>query len=245
MASRGAKGLLHGGYWGMVRWGIAALVAAALSLPACGSDYHYVSNRDQGAYFKVPDHWEVYGTGELLRTEDETLSDDEVDDRTASVWLRGFDGAEEPSPDHVLDATATSPRGYAEVRALSASERDSFDYAELRRAGFPLHDPTTGQALDPLELAAQDPDGIVTVLEYDDEDPLGTLDLGDGLRGVRLRTRIAVEDGEPVILEQISVVDADTTRHYSFTVGCQRRCWDENESVIREIADSWTLKVQP
>ena len=229
----------------MVRWGPVALVAAALTLPACGSDYHYVSNRDQGAYFKVPDHWEVYGTGELLRIEDEWRSDDDLDDRSSSVWLRGFDGAEEPSPEHVLDATATSPRGYAEVRALSPSERDSFDYAELRRAGFPLHDPTTGQALDPLEVAASDPGGAVTVLAYDDEGPLGPLELDEGLRGVRIRTRIAVGDEEPVILEQISVVDADTTRHYSFTVGCSRRCWDENEEVIREIADSWTLKVQP
>jgi len=229
----------------MVRWGGAALLAVALSLTACGSDYHYVSNRDSGAYFKVPDHWEIYGTGELLRTEDRWLTDDELDDRTSSVWLRGFDGSDEPSPDHVLDATSTSPRGYAEVRALSASERDSIDYAELRRAGFPLHDPTTGEALDPLEVAASDPDGVVTVLEYDDDDPLGPLELGDGLRGVRLRTRIAVEDQEPVILEQISVVDADTTRHYSFTVGCTRRCWDDNESMIEQIADSWTLKVQP
>ena len=229
----------------MVRWGPVALVVAGLSLTACGSDYHYVSNRDQGAYFKVPDHWEVYGTGELLRIEDESLSDDELDDRSSSVWLRGFDGAEDPSPEHVLDATATAPRGYAEVRALSPSERDGFDYAELRRAGFPLHDPTTGQALDPLEVAASDPGGAVTVLEDDDEGPLGRLELDDGLRGVRIRTRIAVGDEEPVILEQISVVDADTTRHFSFTVGCSRRCWDENEDVIREIADSWTLKVQP
>jgi hypothetical protein len=229
----------------MVRVGVVALVLAALSLTACGSDYHYVSNRDQGAYFKVPDHWEVYGTGELLRSEDGWLTDDEVDERDDAIWLRGFDAAEEPSPEHVLDATAASPRGYAEVRALSASERDGFDYAELRRAGFPLHDPTSGEALDPLEVATSDPGGVVTVLEYDDEDPLGPLELGDGLRGVRIRTRIAVGDDEPVILEQISVVDADTTRHYSFTVGCRRRCWDENEDVIREIADSWTLKVQP
>ena len=228
----------------MVRWGIAALVAAVLSLTACGTDYHYVSNRDSGAYFKVPGHWEVYGTDELLQTEDRWLTDEEVDDRTAAIWLRGFDAADTPSPDHVLDATATSPRGYAEVRTLSASERDSFDYAELRRAGFPLHDPTTGEALDPLELAAADPNGSVQVLDYDDDDPLGPLRLQDGFRGVRIRTRIAVGDEEPVILEQISVVDADTTRHYSFTVGCTRRCWDENEDVIRQIADSWTLKVQ-
>ena len=228
----------------MVRVGAFVALVAALALTACGSDYHYVSNRDTGAYFKVPDAWELYDTADLLRTEDDGLSDDEVDDRSESVWLRGFDAASEPSPAHVLDATSASPRGYAEVRALSASERDAFDYGELRRAGFPLHDPTTGEALDPLEAAAQDPNGVVTVLDYDDEDPLGQLDLGDGLRGVRLRTRIAVEDGEPVILEQINVVDADTRRHYSFTVGCERRCWDENEDVIREIADSWTLEEQ-
>jgi hypothetical protein len=130
------------------------------------------------------------------------------------------------------------------VRVLSAAERDAFDYAALRRAGFPLRDPTSGEALDPLELAASDPNGMVTVLDYDDEGPLGQLELGNGLRGVRLRTRIAVEDAEPVILEQISVVDAETRRHYSFTVGCKRRCWDDNEDVIRAIADSWTLEEQ-
>src|SRR4029453_17726055 len=84
-----ANELLQGGYWGMVRWGIAALVAAALSLTACGTDYHYVSNRDSGAYFKVPGHWEVYGTDELLQTEDRWLSDEEGDARTAAIWLRG------------------------------------------------------------------------------------------------------------------------------------------------------------
>ncbi len=228
----------------MVRAWLLVASVAALGLAGCGSDYHYVSNRETGAYFKVPDAWELYDTGDLLRTEDGTLSEDELDERSDSVWLRGFDAAEDPSPEHVLDATSSSPRGYAEVRALTASERDGFDYAELRKAGFPLHDPTTGEALDPLEVAARDPNGVVTVLDYDDEDPLGELELGEGLRGVRLRTRIAVEDGEPVILEQISVVDADTTRHYSFTVGCQRRCWDEHEDVIRTITDSWTLEGQ-
>jgi hypothetical protein len=228
----------------MVRVAAVALLAAALSLTACGSDYHYVSNRDQGAYFKVPDAWQVYETDDLLKTEDRWLTDDDVDDRTDSIWLRGFDAADDPSPEHVLDATATSPRGYAEVRSLSASERDGFDYAALRRAGFPLHDPTSGEALDPLELAAADPNGSVTVLDYDDESPLGTLELGHGLRGIRLRTRIAVDDAEPVILEQISVVDAETRRHYSFTVGCERSCWDDNEDVIRAITDSWTLEGQ-
>ena len=228
----------------MVRVGALAALAAVLALTACGSDYHYVSNRESGAYFKVPDAWALYDTGALLRTEDDTLSDDEVDERSDAVWLRGFDAADEPSPEHVLDATSAAPRGYAEVRALSAAERDGFDYAELRKAGFPLQDPTTGESLDPLEVAAQGPGGVVTVLDYDDEDPLGELDLGDGLRGIRLRTRIEPEEGEPVILEQISVVDADTTRHYSFSVGCRRQCWDENEDVIREIADSWTLEVR-
>ena len=226
----------------MVRVAVVALLVAALSLTACGSEYHYVSNRDSGAYFKVPDHWEVYGTGELMRSEDQFLSDDEVDDRTPSVWLRGFDAAEEPSPDHVLDATATSPRGYAEVRALSETERDGLDYGALRRSGFPLHDPSTGEAVDPLEFAAQDPDGVITVLDYEDEGSLGSLELDEGLRGVRIVTRIALEDQEPVVLEQVSVVDAATRRHYSFTVGCTERCWDANEDVIREIADSWTLE---
>jgi hypothetical protein len=226
----------------MVRGGFVALVVGVLMATGCGSDYRYVSNREDGAFFKVPDSWQLYEEGDLLRAEDDSVSEDDVEGLAETVWLRGFDAADDPDPQHVVDVTAESPRGYAEVRALSETERDGLDYGALRRSGYPLHDPTTGEAVDPLEYAAQDPEGVITVLDYQDEGTLGKLELDDGLRGVRLITRIALEDEEPVILEQVSVVDAATRRHYGFTVGCTERCWEDNEDVIREIADSWTLE---
>lgn len=226
----------------MARGGFVALVVGVLMAAGCGSDYQYVSNREAGAFFKVPDSWRLYEEGDLLRAEDDSLSAEDVEGLAETVWLRGFDAADDPDPGNVVDVTAESPRGYAEVRALSETERDGLDYGALRRAGFPLQDPSTGEAVDPLEFAAQDPEGVISVLDYQDEGSLGELELDDGLRGVRIVTRIALEDQEPVVLEQVSVVDAATRRHYSFTVGCTERCWEDNEDVIREIADSWTLE---
>jgi hypothetical protein len=227
----------------MVRLGPVALLSAGLLvLAACGSDYRYVSNRGAGAFFKVPDSWHLYEEGDLLRAEDDTVSDDDLESLQDRLWLRGFDGDDDPAPEHVVDISARSPRGYAEVRELTAGERDVLDYAAMRKAGFPLQDPSTGEVMDPLAYADQNPDGPVTVLEYEDDDTLGTLELGEGLRGVRVLSRIALEDEEPVILEQVTVVDAGTRRRYTFTVGCTQDCWDANEHVIREIADSWTLE---
>jgi hypothetical protein len=226
----------------MVRLAAVALLATALVVAGCGSDYRYVSNRKAGAFFKVPDSWHLYEEEDLLRAEDDSISEEDLAGLEGRLWLRGFDAADDPAPEHVVDVSAGSPRGYAEVRQLTGSERDALDYGAMRRTGFPLQDPNTGQAMDPLVYADENPDGPVTVLEYDDDGTLGELELGDGLRGMRLVTRIALEDEDPLILEQVTVVDADTRQRYSFSVGCTEDCWDANEDVIRVIADSWTLE---
>src|SRR5829696_66624 len=99
------------GYWGMVRRVLVAVVLAALGVTACGSDYAYVSNRGAGAYFKVPAGWEVYDEPEVLRARDASLSDQEADDLAESLWVRGFDSASDPAPEHVVDPAAGAPRG--------------------------------------------------------------------------------------------------------------------------------------
>jgi hypothetical protein len=90
-----------------------------------------------------------------------------------------------------------------------------------------------------------DEEGPIRVLEYDDglqDGTLGGLELHDGLRGIRLRTRVAVDPRSPVIVEQINVVDAGTETRFSFVVACSRDCWEANEDLIGTVADSWTLE---
>jgi hypothetical protein len=227
----------------MVRWALVAVVAAVLALTACGSDYHYVSNRGGGAYFKVPSSWEVFEEEPVLRARDASLSADETEELADTLWIRGFDSAREPAVEHVFDPGTGAPSGYAEVREIRPRDRDSLSYADLRRVGFPFQDPGAGGPIDPLMY--DDEEGPIRVLEYDDglqDGALGDLELRDGLRGIRLRTRVAVDPRSPVIVEQINVVDAGTETRFSFVVACSRDCWEANEDLIGTVADSWTLE---
>jgi hypothetical protein len=227
----------------MGRVAVVGLLSTALALAACGSDYAYVANRGEGAYFKLPSSWEVYGEPEVLQAQDPTLSDEEAEDLADDVWVRGFDSSSDPALAHVVDPGATAPRGVAEVREVRPRDRDALSYAGLRRIGFPFKD-GTGAPIDPLAFESANPDGPIKVLDYDDgldDGSLGDLALVDGLRGIRLRTRIVTDDGLPVIVEQINAVDASTETRYSFVVGCSRDCWEANEGLIRDVADSWTL----
>lgn len=220
-----------------------AVLTAVAAMAACGgSNYRYVSNRDAGAFFKVPDEWDLYDEADVLRAEDDEATREELEAASDSQWFRGFDSADDPELANVYDLDAGEPRGFAVVRDLTAQERDVVNLSALRQIGFPVPDPATGQRVDPLAFFLENRDGFVEVLEYDDDNTLGELSLAEGHRGIRLRTRVELPDREPVIFEQVTVVDADTTRLYRFTVGCAEDCWDDNEDVIREIADSWTLE---
>ncbi len=231
-----------GGYWSMVRVGAVALLTAVLALTACGSDYQYVSNRDAGAYFKVPESWEVYETDDLLRVEDGGMSDDEVDDRSESLWVRGFDAAEEPAPDHVLDATATSPRGYAEVRLLSASERDALDYSELRRSGFPCatrrpDSPSTRWRAPPRTPTAPSPSSTTTTRTRSGSSSWVTACAASGSAPAS-RPRAGSPCCSSRSASSTPTPSGTTASPWAACGGC---CEQHADEILR-IADSWTLE---
>ena len=209
-------------------------LAAALALGALAScadsGYTYVQNTEAKVYFKVPEDWKLYQEGDLLADE---VDEEDLEALSDQVWLRGFDGAGSPSPEHVLAFDAKEPRGLAEVRAISPDEKDSLSLASMRQTGFG-QDPETGQPIDPIAYAEANPDGPIEVLAYEE------LVLDGGARGVRLSARI--EGESTVVFDRITMVDAATEQRYSFTVGCLAACWDEHEDVLAEIADSWTLE---
>ena len=207
-------------------------LAAALLCACAGSGYHYVGSSDSSVYFKVPEDWQLYEEDDLLATDDER-SEEENQALSEQVWLRGFDGAPRPSPENVLAIDAEQPRGYAEVRPVAPEERDSLSLASLRQTGFG-QDPETGQPIDPIAYARANPDGPIEVLNYEE------LVLDGGARGVRLSARVKLD--ATVVFDRITVVNAATSRRYSFTVGCREACWNEHEDTFDEIADSWTFE---
>ena len=218
----------------MARAAALVLAASAALLSGCGgSGYRYVSNTEDGAFFRVPEDWAVFDE-EAILTAGDGITEEQVENLRDRIWLRGFDAADDPSPENVVTRATDAPRGYAEVRRLDEQERSRIDLITLRSLGFPL-DPTTGAPTDPIAAFSADPNGAIQVLEYDDD-----LVVDDGIRGVRITAMI--DGDEPSVFEQISLVDPATTRRYVFLIGCHLTCWEENDELISEIVDSWTVR---
>ncbi|MGH9182907.1 MAG: hypothetical protein ACRDZ9_03670 [Acidimicrobiales bacterium] len=213
------------------------LLAVALTLAACGgSEFTYVANREEQVFFKIPEDWGLFEEGEVI-IPNENVTAVQAAELRDRVWLRGFDGSERPSAGNVLLRSANDPRGYAEVRLLAPDERESVSLVELRRSGFPL-DSETGEPIDPIAFQAQNPGGPVRILHYEDD-----IVLENGSHGTRVTALL--DDDSPSVFDQFTFVDAATTRRYIFTIGCSIECWTQNEGLIAEIADSWTLEETP
>ena len=150
------------------------------------------------------------------------------------MWLRGFDAAGDPSPEHVFADASTSPRGYAQVLTLTREERDMINPVTLRSSGFPT-DPETNLPIDPVKYVQNQPDGPIRLLELDE-----TVVEPGGLHGAKVTAYV---DGEvPYVFSHTTLVDPSTTRLYIFSVGCSATCWQSNQDLLMEIADSWTLE---
>lgn len=199
------------------RW--ARLVAGASLLiglaTACGgTGYRYVESRSNGAYFKIPEAWHLFGR------------DDIIDPNSAAAkvtpFITAFDGAPQPSGKHYLDSD--HPFGLAQVRLLTDAERDSFSLASLRNLLVDF-DATINADPSKVDLLAA-PKAIT---------------LSDGTRGSRLVYTVHA-DTKSFSVDQIGLVDPTTRKVYFFIIGCAASCFQANRATITEIADSWTIK---
>lgn len=204
---------------------VAVLAAIALLVAGCGGDdYQYVSNQGAHLYFRIPDTWLLFDQEELFAAQmDAGVGFPQVDDMRRRAWLRGFLGSADGQADDVLDLGGEELAGIAEVRTLSPSERDSMSLAALRRVG----------GVDPLE-AAQSPSSGVRVLDLEE------VSEGDA-RGYRIVVSVTT-DSETTTMTQLALVDAATTTLYRLTLGCSAPCYEQNQDVIDEVTESWTVE---
>lgn len=206
-----------------VRGFATLLIAVALGAGCAGSGYSYHANKDEQLYFKLPDDWTVYDTDDLLS---------ENPSAAARMWVRGF-VAGPPSIDAVFTPDLAAPRGYVQILELGAMERDGLSLATLRATNFG-NDEVTGEPIDPLASASENPDGKFEVLDYEDV-------VLDGPHGVHLRVAVHEASGDAII-DQTVLVDKATTKRYVLSIGCSTACFDEHEDEIEAVIESWTLE---
>lgn len=137
------------------------------------------------------------------------------------TWATHFDAAPKPSLDHFGDASSPHPTGFAWVRTLAPEEREVVSLSAMKNI---IVDVDEG-----LES------GEVVLLDASD------LEL-EGLRGRRLEFTVRLEDGGLYAISQTVLVDSGTSSVYVFAIGCEARCYAENEDLIQEIVSSWTVK---
>lgn len=209
---------------------VTAFVACVLVLlSSCGgSGFAYVSSSDHRAYFKVPYGWKFYDKRDILVASGQSLSEAAADQFS---WLIAYDADPHPSLDHVLaiEKGPSYPVIMARVQKLSPVTRDQMSLAGLRNVVYPID-----------RLAQVDAASILS--EKD-------LALAGGYHGSRLDYEVttqgvsAVNTGNVVIrVDQIALLNNNSDTLYLFTIRCESHCFRDNQSLIQQIADSWTVK---
>ena len=197
-------------------------VIGALGLAGCGdSGYEYVSNKDAGLFFRVPDDWTVLDveTGDTGRP---SAVGDPID-----AWTRLLDRSPEPGAANFTATVPAYPVGIASVEAVpDQGARDTLDYETLRGLAYGGTDPYT-------ESFAED-SNVQLVDLYDVTE-------SDSVRGQRVIFTVRGEDGRYVTYDQTAMVNNITTEIYRLLLKCESTCYERNRDEIDDIVDSWTI----
>ena len=203
--------------------GLGGVIVVGVS--ACGgSGYQFVQNEDLGVYARLPDDWEVYDERDLFPDDSES----ERERRTQALWVRTFDGSDEPSAEASTTPGEGDPTGVVQVRLLTPDEREQINLSGLRGLGNPQGDPVAAaRANAPVQILVDEP------IEFD-----------GGFHGVH--TVFAVtpqEGGDLVVTDRTVLLDAASTTMFAFQVACAEDCYLEtHKDEITDIVDSWTIQ---
>jgi len=198
-----------------------------LLLSACASSaYTYVTSASTHAYFRVPGDWTMYNKQQLLVASG--LKNSPATEK-GFPFLIGYDSAPTPSVRHVIGGIATAPVVLAEVRTLSAVDRDQASLALLRNSVYQVDQ----------------------LLQADEAEILSDRDitLSNGVHGSQLVFNVAIggtfgvlEGNQILTVNQTGLLDPSTNRMYVFIVRCGSDAYSHNRTVIDQIVRSFTVK---
>jgi hypothetical protein len=204
--------------------GLVLVVAVGAGLAGCQrSGFQYVKSEETGTLFKVPHDWTLFSEDELLGLATLEASPQQLERIRGSQWAVGFDSAPTPKLENAVNRTGAFPAGYSQVRVLTDQQRDTFSLASLRNEVVKID-----------QLSALE--NWVEEIQTDD------VVLENGFRGIQQIYTVRNPDGGFSTFRQISVVDPTTSVVFLFVIGCESNCYVQNQEVITEVAESWTVK---
>lgn len=188
------------------------------------SGYTYMANQDLGAYFRVPDDFEVFAADEVMESVLGELPDDEAEAILAREWAVAFDASDDPAVDRFITQISDPSEelaGYARVRTLTGEERLRYSLQSLR---------TEIIQEEQFELLGDR-------LQLRDVSEVSQ----DGGQGLKLTFALDMPGGT-FVFDQVGLVDDRTSRVYLLAMGCSSDCYDANADAIADISESWTIE---
>lgn len=205
----------------VIAFGLALVLAAS----ACGGDSSRTEYKDPNdlALFKVPSDWNVYNATEVSNQPSLPFAINFADSVPISS-IMAFDAAPGRNPVNLAKpiASVRYPVGTYVVRQVSRSER------ELLSRGS-------------LESLVLWPEFYTVVARGAEEE----VDLGNEFEGIRRILRFEdVTTQDRGMVAFVSVTNPDDSLIYSMAVGCSEVCFDQYNTDIIEVIESWAVNTR-
>ena len=202
-------------------------LASTLLLAGCGTPSKtYAANKTAGVYFSVPRTWAKISQGQLSAREATSTAAGAADRLASVIWQEAYSPNRDLAPADVLSLkTSDWPIVYVRVRDLNGDEINSISYNALRNIIVPLTSWFEGTSTVPAFDISVDEERIEK-----------------GARGVHSVFWYQANDGTSQTINQIALLSNDHTRIYVLIVRCSKKCYAENQNVLEEISNSFTVR---
>lgn len=195
-----------------------------LLLASCGEPKNrYLAEQDERVFLRVPHSWSEV---ELTDADVDFLTDQTTDARL--LWRAG--ASANPDATSTADLTLDDPFAIVKVYEVDGQLNQRMSVSLARLAGAAI-------GFDPV-LPTTENESLAEVLVYNP----GTA--GAPLQGSRtvFRSRDDVSADWSVVVDLTTYFDPATFRLYVLRVGCSPACYEANEELITEIANSWSVE---
>jgi hypothetical protein len=234
---------------GVCRWAVALVLVAAT---ACGQpQHHYVTNKTEGIYVKVPRGWHQVDQAEFDAEQigDPFSLDGQI--KRALTWGVAFDAADPPTLDHLpAGSDSADPMVFLKVVNLAQVDLSPFEDAEALknikalRANMSLDVlrnsflPITEDRRETIATSGEQGAKFVESFELLRDEEITP---GKGFYGVRSVYNYRLGN-ELETFDVTALVDDKHSKYYLLVVRCTARCYLERHGELDKIVQSFTVR---
>lgn len=198
-----------------------------LSISSCGkSDRKYVSFKDDGVFFTVPESWHEISNATLANFEAKS-KDNGAAQRLAAVKFQiAFSPSSAITAKDVFSiAPKDAPIVFLRIRNLYPTEVNSVSLNSLRDIVLPLTSWIDGSLTPPKFILIEDED-------FNDK----------GAAGIKSVFTFAASEAKLETINQTVALSPDRTVLYVLIVRCSDTCYTQNQNSLDKITNSFTIR---